>query len=109
MSHNGSQWQYWEDIDGRKEIESYEALAYLPPGSKYWTTSEAHLYHCVWMMWRIYDAAMTGQRLDRKASSHEHVKHCMDILAEQASIGLGESLSQIQADGHVYEVGWNSC
>ena len=109
-SHNGSQWQYWEDRDGLKQLDGYAALSNLSPGSIYWTTSEAHLYHCVWMIWRVYDAAMTGKRLDaKKASSHEHMEHCLKVLADHASIGLGDSLTQIEASGHVHGVGWNSC
>ena len=40
-SSTGS-WQYWEDKGGMHELGGYEALSYLPGGSNYWTTTEAH-------------------------------------------------------------------
>lgn len=103
-------WQYWEDESGLHELGGYEALSHLPGGSSYWTTTEAHLYHCQWLLLRIHDAATTpGKLLDSKSSSYEHTKHCLDVLVEQARIGVGEKLSQVSANGTLVDIGWTVC
>jgi hypothetical protein len=105
---NGS-WQYWADPSGLHELGGYQALSFLPAGSNYYTTSEAHLYHCEWMLLRVHDAATTGKLLDTKSMSHEHTRHCLDVLVDAARIGFGENLTQVRAEGDIYDIGWNAC
>jgi len=108
-SSNGS-WQYWDDKSALHELGGYQALSYLPDGATYWTTQEEHLYHCKWMLMRVYDAATTpGKRLDSKSGSHEHTEHCLDMLVEQAIIGAGEKLSQVIVNGRSMDIGWTAC
>lgn len=99
-------WRYWKDEDGLFEIPTYEALSHLPPGSIYWTTQKEHLYHCMWMVLRLHDALDHGTRPDRVAKHYGHAKHCLNMMVEQAKLGLGENLNRIQISG---DTGFNVC
>lgn len=110
QTSKNSTWEYWEDKGGSLELGGYEALSLLPPGTSYWMTQEQHLNHCMWMLSRAHDAAITpGKRLDSKSSSPEHARHCLDMLVELASIGTGEKLSQVIVKGWSKDIGWTAC
>ena len=103
-------WEYWEKKGGGHVIGGYEAVALLAPGSFYWTTQEHHLYHCVWMLRRIHDAAVNpGKRLDAESSSAEHAKHCVDMLGKWAAVGVADTLTDITIKGVAMDIGMNAC
>lgn len=107
---SGGSWQYWDDKSGQHAAGNYEGLSMLPVGGEYWTTQEEHLYHCMWMLMRVHDAATTpGKRLDSKSGSLEHTKHCLEMLVEQAVIGAGPKISQINVHGSSMDIGWAAC
>lgn len=108
-SSNGS-WEYWEDSAGLHELGGYETLSYLSAGSSYYTTQEEHLHHCMWMLMRVHDAATNpGKHLDSKSGSYEHTKHCLEMLVEQAKLGAGDSLFQVNVEGLSMDIGWTAC
>ena len=103
-------WRYYEDKGGSHELGNYEALSDLLPESEYWMTQEQHLHHCMWMLMRAHDAAITpGKRLDSKSASQEHTLHCLEMMVKHASIGLGDRLAQVVVKGHSRDIGWAAC
>lgn len=107
-SGNGT-WHYWEDPDGLLELGTYEALSHLSPGTHYYTTQEQHLNHCMWMLLRVHDALTHGKRLSTRTISYEHSKHCLGMLVEEAKIGVGEKLTQVNVKGTAPDVGFSVC
>lgn len=78
--NDGNPFTFYYDEKGTRPVKNYREVGQNKQGF-YFTSTRAHLAHCLYLLRRGHDVHMRGDRLDTLLADMEHVDHCTDFLA----------------------------
>ena len=80
-----SDWQWFEDGDGKSEL-TLETIRATGGPDPYHTTKEYHQQHCVFTWHKLHRAVMNGWPIDSHVGLYKHTHHCSLGLMQWAEM-----------------------